>query len=257
MIKETVIGLFSQAPSRAAADRYYLRFHGPDVVRISMAWLRGYISFKAYDPPPEAAARFGAQGGRYTELWYTGMEEWLERPDLYLMTPPPADWPSYGSKGRQALTIVPGIPTEEFIGNPISNPVDPEKTPVLRWLCAIRYPDGVPIEEGEQWYREIHGPETMQQPGLLRYVSYRSVHERGTPNGGPPKGEAPPDAVRWVRVSELWYEDFAAWRRAVIESPPRYTPPPWGGEYPFVDMVSNFVDITPDVDFLRGGYTIP
>ena len=254
MIKEAVIGLLSQAPNRTVADRYYLRLHGPDVVRISGPWLRGYISFRAYDPPPEAVERFGAQGGRYTELWFTSMEEWLERPDLYAATMPPEDWQSKGQpRGRQALTMVPGIPTEQFV----SEPIDPEKTTILRWLCAIRYPDGVPLKEAEKWYVDVHARETMQQPGLLRYVSFRSVHEKGTPNGGPPKGEAPPDTIRWVRVSELWYQNFAAWRQAVIESPPKYTPPPWGGEYPFVDMVSNFVDLKPDVDFLRGNYFIP
>ena len=61
MIKEAVVGLFSQAPNRTLADRYYLRFHGPDVVRISGPWLRRYESYRAYDPPPEAVERFGAQ----------------------------------------------------------------------------------------------------------------------------------------------------------------------------------------------------
>jgi hypothetical protein len=253
MIKEAVVGLFSKAPNRIVADRYYLRNHGPDVVRISGPWLRGYYSYLAYDPPAEAVARLGAQGGRYTELWFTSMEEWLGRPDLYAATMPPEEWDQEDSPGRQALTMVPGIPTEQFV----SEPIDPEKTTVLRWICAIRYPSDVPLAEAEDWYIKVHAEETKQQSGLLRFVSFRSIHELGTPNGGPPTGEAPPDAIRWIRVSELWYRDFTTWHKAVIESPPRYTPPPWGGEYPFVDMVSNFIDLKPDVDFLRGGYYIP
>ena len=115
----------------------------------------------------------------------------------------------------------------------------------------------VTLEDAEKWYLEVHSQETLQQPGLLRYVSFRSVHETGTANEGPPTEEASAEAIRWIRVNELWYENFAAWRKAVIESPPRYTPPPWGGEYPFLDMVSNFIDLKPDVDFLKGDYIIP
>jgi len=254
MIKEAVVGLFANAPNRTVADRYYLRNHGPDVVRLSGPWLRGYYSYRAYDPPQEAVDRFGGQGGRYTELWFTSLEEWSTRPDLYAASPPPMkEWAGkMNEKGRQALTMVPGTPTEEFL----NKGVDPEETTVLRWVCAITYPNNVPLEEAEKWYKEVHAKETLQQPGLLRFVSFRSIHEKGTPAGGPP-GEEPEGAIRWIRVSELWYADFASWRKAVIESPPQYTPPPWGGEYPFVDMVSNFIDLKPDVDFIKGDYVIP
>jgi hypothetical protein len=74
-----------------------------------------------------------------------------------------------------------------------------------------------------------------------------------------PSGEgAPPGGVTsWVRVNEYWYKDLAAWRKAVIESPPEYTAPPWGGEYPFVEMASTFIGYKPDIDFLKGDYIVP
>ena len=48
-----------------------------------------------------------------------------------------------------------------------------------------------------------------------------------------------------------------AWRRAVVDSPPRHTPPPWNGEYPFVHLASVFVREKPDVDFLKDDPIIP
>jgi hypothetical protein len=59
----------------------------------------------------------------------------------------------------------------------------------------------------------------------------------------------------WIRVCEYWYRDFDAWRKAVLESPPEYTPPPWKGEYPFVDMASTFVPYEHDIDLLKKTYT--
>jgi hypothetical protein len=34
----------------------------------------------------------------------------------------------------------------------------------------------------------------------------------------------------------------------------KYTAPPWGGEYPFVEMVSTFLPYYPDIDFMKGTY---
>jgi hypothetical protein len=60
-----------------------------------------------------------------------------------------------------------------------------------------------------------------------------------------------------MRVSELWYENGTAWRRAIEESSVKYTKPAWAkyGKYPFlepgVDFVSIFLLERPDMDFLR------
>ena len=86
--------------------------------------------------------------------------------------------------------------------------------------------------------------EVKEHPGLLRYVSHRAL-------------ENPLFSGVWHRMSELWYENMDAWRRAAVDSPPRYTPPPWNGEYPFVHLVSVFVRNKPDVDFLKDDPIIP
>lgn len=236
MIKRVFVGYLSSV-NVIEGDRWYFRFHSKECVRFTGPWLRRYETYRAYDPQP-AAKRFGALCGRLTELWYDSVEAFIEADsDSRPYTPPPFPFPFMGGA---AVTIVPAMPTEDFLGR---EPTPEEKT-ILRWYRIFKYPDGVSLEEGEKWYLEVHSQEVKQQPGLLRYVSHRAV-------------ELPPVPSPWHRVSELWYEDFAAWHKAVIDSPPSYTLPPWGKDEPFVDMVSVFVSYKPDVDFLRDNPPIP
>jgi len=248
MIKEAVIGLFDSMEP-VMADRYYIRFHGADVVRISGPWLRRYESYKAYEPPPEATARFGARKGRYSELWFDSIEAYKERPPLTTATPPPEDERAHGR--MQDVILVPALPTENFLVKQL----DPEKTTIMRWVCGIRYPENIPVDEGEKWYKEVHAPEILRaQEGLLiGFYSYKAIIT-DVPMMGPPDQKLPRP---WARVSELWYKNIADWRKANIESNASYTPPPWGGEYPFVEMTCNFIDLKPDIDFLRNIYVLP
>jgi hypothetical protein len=239
MIREIFAG-FLNGINVIEGDRWYFRFHSKEVVRFWGPWMRRYETYRAHDPPADAK-RFGAVDGRLTEIWFNNMDDFTEA-DTYRR---PYTMPSW-RPGAAALTIVPAMPTEDFLGK---EPTPEEKT-ILRWLCVFKYPDSVSLEDGERWYLRVHSQEVKQQPGLLRYVSHRSIvvekHEKHGPFPTP-----------WQRVSELWYEDFATWRKAVIDSPPRYTVPPWGGTYPFVDMVSIFVGYKPDVDFLKDNPLIP
>jgi hypothetical protein len=274
MVKEVVFGLFLGAPNQTEADRYYLHYHGPEVVYGSGPWLRRYVSFLPYDPPTEAAERFGATRGRYAELWYGSLDEYHSRPQHLPFTIPSWDPPgSKMPKGAKYAVMVPALPTEEFY-DPDPNP---NQTPILRWVTVIKYPEGVSLEEGEKWFLGVYAKEALKQPGLLKFVSYRCLDESSAPKGAPqaapqgaPVGSGTAQASDsklvpfldkrgsgWVRVNEYWYKDFAAWRKAVIESPPNYTAPSWGGSYPFVTMGSTFIGYYPDVDFLKGGYTIP
>jgi hypothetical protein len=281
MIKEVVWGLFLDAPSQADADRFYMRHHAPETIRISGPWIRWYVSYMPFDPPEEAVARFGAIKGRYAELWFGSEEEYQSRPSHGAWSLP--SWETDKSrkmpKGGKIATTVPALPTEEFY-DPDPNP---EQTPIIRWVQAIRYPDGVSEEEGEKWFLEVHAKEALKQPGLLKFISYRCLERGGLPGGAPggmpmpdgmqggregmsmPEGMSagregmPPGEMRksWVRVNEYWYKDFDAWRKAVIESPPEYTAPSWGGEYPYVEMGSTFIGYMYDIDFLKGNYIVP
>jgi hypothetical protein len=236
MIKHLFV--FEPQVNATEADRYYFRFHSKEVVRFVGPWLRRYETYRAVDFPPEAA-RFGCLRGRLTELWYNNIEEWKEaRPYARPYTAPAGGWTSFfGTRG--AVTMVPAMPTEDFLGREPT----PEERPILRWYQVFKYPDGVAPEDGDRWYVETHAPELKRQPGLLRFVSHRKPADTPFP-------------TPWHRVSELWYEDFAAWREAMRVAE-RCTPPCWGGGFPFVVMVSTFVGYKPDVDFLRDNPAIP
>lgn len=281
MIKEVAIGVFDNAPSMAETDRFYMRYHGPEITRLSGPWMSRYQLWLPYEPPEEAVELFGAVRGRYAELWYTE-ENYLDRPELSGITKPPFDTPDNPKKSGQANVMVPANPTDVFYD---SDP-HPEKTTILRWVTFICYPDGVSEEEGEKWFLEVYAKEAVKQPGLLKFVSHKVV-SLGSPGGsggapqmsgdmppsggappsggmpqmsggGPPSGDMPQMPARrsWVRLCEYWYKDFDAWRKAVLESPPKYTAPPWGGEYPFVEITSTFIPYYSDVDFLKGTYTV-
>jgi hypothetical protein len=139
----------------------------------------------------------------------------------------------------------------------------PEEKTILRWLILFKYPEGVPVEEGEDWFLNVHSKEVMQQPGLIRYFSYRTVTIKpppplagqrpfARPYYSPPRYSGPTH-----RVSEQWYENNNGWVKSVIDSPPKYTKPPWAkyNKYPFlepyVDFASTFILERPTDDFLR------
>ncbi|MFO7965231.1 MAG: hypothetical protein R6U50_15010 [Desulfobacterales bacterium] len=246
MIKHVFVGI-GHGVDEILTERWYFRYHCKEVVRFCGPWLKRYESFKAYPPPPEARA-LGVVGGRMTELWYSNVEDFTEakagyRPYTFepwlleaVATDPFSVMPG--------ITIVPAMPTDDFLGKEPS----PEETTIFRWFRLLKYPDEVHAEEVERWYLDVHSKEAGQQPGLLRYVSHRLL-------------DNPPDGIStdspWHRVEEMWYENYDAWRKAVIESPPDYTPPSWKKEPPFLESVSNFLRCKPDVDFLKDNPPIP
>lgn len=235
MIKHVFV--FEPTVSWVEADRYYFRYHSKEVVRTLGPWLRRYETYRAVESP--VSENFGVRNGRLTELWYSSVDDWKEAaPYSRAYTPPQRGWESFFGRNG-AVTIVPAMPTEDFLGK---DPM-PEERPILRWFQVFRYPEGVSAADGDKWYVETHAPEMKRQPGLLRYVSYRKIPDA-------------PFQTPWHRVAELWYEDLAAWREG-IKMAERCTPPRWGGSFPFVPMVSIFVGYKPDVDFLRDNPLIP
>lgn len=238
MIRFIVPG-FLDGHDPIVAERWYYRFHGKEIVHAIGPWLRRYETYKTLPPPPRAD-RLGARGGFLTELWYGGLDDYFEAEPYNRNFTPVSPLPAGVEPREPCYIMCPARPTEDFLGKEPA----PEEVTILRWVCVFKYPKGVSLEEGERWYLDTHAQEAREQPGLLRYVSHRRL-------------EHPELADSWHRMSELWYENEDAWRRAVVDSPPRYTPPPWGGEYPFVHLVSVFVREKPDVDFLKDDPIIP
>jgi hypothetical protein len=123
----------------------------------------------------------------------------------------------------------------------VDNPTPAKEVPYFRWIFFYEYPEGVSVEAGEKWFREVFARELTARPGVKRFVTYRSV--RG--------------AQKWNRVAELWFDSRSEWKKAVYDHLGEFTKPAWGGTFPFMKFQSTFIGENPDVDFLTEKQAIP
>jgi hypothetical protein len=114
---------------------------------------------------------------------------------------------------------------------------------MLRWVFFLRYPEGVSKDDGERWYLGTHTQEAKRLQGLRRYVSWRTERARIAPVWSTVEA-----LNRWDRVTELWFDDWAAWEAAAITHVPAYTAPPYG--WPGFISETIFIGETSDRDFL-------
>ena len=243
-------------------ERWLHKDHAPEVISQLDPILERYVSYRAV-PAPDGSEPFFPYNWRMTEHW------WRELPFptgevMYHGTAISETWPP-------GYTRIVGLPDGDARSAGWAGSADGPHPPVmifvqsrrpddflgkgrtlgdgtnLRWVTAHKYPQGVSVEEGEDWFLNLHAKEVCEQPGLKRFFSYKQVDDIRL---GP-----------FVRVSELWYENANAWRKAVLESPPKYTKPVWADhdEYPFltpaVDFVCQFLLEAPSDDFKR--YLMP
>jgi hypothetical protein len=208
-----------------------------------------YVSFWAVPPPP------GAEKLGYYNYKLHETLSLTEEGGAGLTAATPEVVPTQG-----IMIKTPVKPTEDFMGSELS--ID-EKT-ILRWFIVFKYPEGVSVEEGDDWYLNVHVKEVMQQSGLIRFFSYRTLPFSTAIPGGAENPSRPlflhPKSTQIQlthRVSEQWYENSNGWVKSNIESPPKYTKPPWAkyDKYPFlepyVDFASIFLLERPSEDYLR------
>ncbi len=242
-----------------ASERWLLKEHAQETVSWIGPWLDEYVSYRIVPPPWDmfdAAMGFGYYNWRVTNHVYNDippppMKMWTNlAPVPHPVRPQARSLDQiYDNKvnGRReaphmhVLCYVPLEPTQDFVGRELKAA---DKT-ILRWISVFKYPEGVPVEEGERWYLDVHSREVMRQQGLTRFYSFRTIDF---------PGHSP---YPWHRVSEMWYENFDGWKKSVVDSPPAYTPPPWASHdtypylKPYVDFASAFILERPTNDFLR------
>ena len=237
-------------------ERWLLQTHAAETLSMLDPILERYVSYRAVTAPAGAEA-FCPYNWRMTEHWWRELpfrgglmeqgtsiaERWPDRYTDILGLPSgearSKTWQgSIGGAHPPVFLFTDYRPSEDFKGKGMTLDAGPS----LRWLNAIRYPDGVSVAEGEEWYLKVHAPEVARQPGLKRYFSSKALEPHTSP---------------FVRVSELWYDNAHAWRHSVLESPLRYTAPPWAKftQYPFlqpgIDFISQFLLEAPTDDFKR------
>ena len=256
MIKDVFMLNAADLPNELPAfERFYMRYHAPEVMSNRGPLLVRFIGYRPLPVIPEALA-YGYYNERVTEAWFRSAEE---RPPMVVGKPAgilnyrwQAPW-AKPAPPRQGPPAIPSVsltvttpPPDVFLGGKYTAD---EKT-IIRWYTVTKYPKGVSLEDGENWFLNTHVKETLQQPGLMAYFSSRSMDMAGRP-------------ATWIRLTELWYEDFNAWKASVIDSPPKYTKPAWAkyDNYPFlepyVDFASTFLMERPDHDYLREASPYP
>ena len=194
----------------APMERWYYEAHSSEISRRYGPFLQRHESYVALDAP-EDARQFGFYNWRVTETF------WREMPEpgakgAFCFTPAPV-W------NPVATCTVKAQPDDDFFGwDGFST-----QGASIRWYILFRYPLGVRLNEGEDWFLNVHAPEVCKQPGLTRFFSYK-CEQAAIPLPGMwhPDATPPQDMmmVQWDRVVELWYPSFSAWRKAVIEEPP-------------------------------------
>ena len=78
----------------------------------------------------------------------------------------------------------------------------------VRFVHFFNYPEGMTIEDGEQWYFEKHIPQVKKLPGIVRYRTWRGL---------PPIPLFSADPFdRYVRMSELVFENMELAQQATL-----------------------------------------
>lgn len=242
MIKTIIFHHLLDMDDLPAAERWFYRYHIPEVMRNRPV---SYVSFRAVPPPP-GAEDYGCFNYKIHEN--VSLRDAEASLALTAMTREVVPL-------RVIMVNVPPAPTEDFKGAGLSM----GDTTILRWVTVFRYPDGVGMDEGDDWYVNVHAPEVVRQPGLTRFFSYRVLASPVPVREGASSFLHPRSLVSsdWHRVSELWYENGNGWVESVVTAPPAYTKPDWAryDRYPFfapgVDFASMFILERPTDDWLR------
>ncbi|MGD9211489.1 MAG: hypothetical protein PVI90_11960 [Desulfobacteraceae bacterium] len=242
-------------------DRWLYKDHAMETMNQVGPILRRYATYRSV-PPPDGASAYGYYNWRMTEHWWAESpfrkgvmghgsalsEVWPEKYGDALGIPTGEGPRGKKWKGKApAFIFVPFRPTEDFKGSRLTI----ADGTILRWVIMFKYPEGVSEEQGDDWYINVHASQVSQHPAVKRFFSFKAVD---------PSSIVGP----FVRVSELWFENHSAWRKAVIEDPPEYTKPEWAtkDQYPFLepdtDFISTFLLERPECDFLRDyrGYNV-
>jgi hypothetical protein len=232
--------IWEQPADNAALDDWYRRVHSKESIQFVGPWLSRYWAFRGYDVPPAETKPFNVIRYRLTEMWYASPADRAEgQKNWKPLTGPPTDLVNFAGKTQITSIWAPATPDELY-----KNDYPKAQPTYLRWVFFMRYPAGVSLEDGEAWFTKVHAPEMAKAPGVRRFVCAKSVDPITTDKA-------------WVRMCEVWFDDYAGWKAMAITSPPKYTAPAWRKTFPFVDYASIFTAQKPDMDFLNDGYRAP
>lgn len=106
-----------------------------------------------------------------------------------------------------------------------------------RWLFTIKYPKGVPQEEGDRWFFEDMIPAFAEMPHTTKIVTSKIKQEI---NGCP-----------FHRLVEMWFDDNEVWHDAVMNEAQKIRKPEWASveQFPYLkpqtEIVGEFLSDRP------------
>ena len=240
--------------------RWLYKQHVPESISQFMPYCTKYATYNAL-PLPDGAAGFGTYNAWMTEHYWlfnifqdkgTGMPRGLafgeQIPDDFkemTTSPPSKDLRPGGWDGSRegyhpvVFSFAPIFWEDDFKGEGRLTDAGAN----VRWLFLLKYPDGVSLDEGDTWFKQVFAPEVCANPEVTRFISSRQLDE--------------PRINPFQRISEIWFDDSEAWRRAMVEKAGSYTRPAWAEweAFPFIEPYKDFVGMfildRPDSDHLQ------
>lgn len=230
------------------AYRWLYEHHVPESISQFAPYVTQYATYRAL-PLPEGAKDFGAYNWIMTEHY------WLMNPFNTSKTATP-DGLSFSESYNEEYLRITCQPTggelrpSEWQGSPNGYhptvfaflPVFWEKDykgagrtiedgPNFRWLIALKYPEGVSMEEGDKWLEDEFIAKLVAMPEVTRCMSSKVLE---TPRVGP-----------FQRVMEVWFEDSHKWEDAMKKLRGQLVKPQWATymSFPFLEPYNDINSI--------------
>jgi uncharacterized protein (TIGR02118 family) len=180
---------FARKPSlsREAFDYHYIALHTKAGKRVKamQAYIQNHrIPSLGGDSPYDAMSELWSQRPR---------REWADQNPAY-----PADEDNFIDLGRTAYLSA----ADRVI---VSS--NARRLGMIQGLFQLRRRQGISVEDFRSYWSEVHAPIVRTLPGLLHYQQCAVLDEVYGP-----VGMCDP---RWDGVEEVWFEDYAAARRAI------------------------------------------
>jgi len=103
--------------------------------------------------------------------------------------------------------------------------------PNYRWQIAMRYPEGVTLEEGDKWFYSEVVPKFVDMPEVTRFLTSRVMQEI--------------NHCPMQRIVEIWFEGPLEWHEAAVVKSAGIMKPEWASTdvFPYLRSRQEFMSI--------------
>jgi hypothetical protein len=237
-IKHYIMIDLGEATDVLVLDRWYLNHHAPETLQRTRRAQTRYVSYRTYAQSSEERARFRAVTGRMTEIGFDSLATFRagftpEARARVTMTPTP---PELGD-AMEVISVTIGDQPDIFVKE---GAAEERSKPYFRWILFVDYPEDADAAAGDAWLERLVARVAGGREQVRRAYVYRGVREENP----------------YQRVVELWFDDRAAWRAAVVGDALAEAAP-WGGDLFALDIRSAFIGERPDLNFLTRELATP